>query len=196
MDNGFTFDGRHTDDLGVAFIASKWPGSAAVTANKASVPGRDGSIRYPGETFREKAFEGTLYILDPDDETMSYTRMMERVDEIIPWLQPGGRKRLALDATPERFFMAEIEHAIDFTTDEWENGAASLTFMLQPFSYAEQADTVSYMLAANIEQSKTLTLRGNRPAPIIATFTASAAVSWVQLVIGTKELRFDGLSLA
>lgn len=195
MDNGFTFDGRHTGEFGVAFIASKWPGSAAVTVNEASVSGRDGTIRYPGETFGEKTLEGTLYILDPDDETMSYTRMMERADEIVPWLQPGGRRRLTLDAMPERFYMAEIKHAIEFTTDEWENGAASLKFTLQPFSYANYADTAACTLAANTEQQITLALRGNRPAPLMATFAASEQISWVQLTIGPKVLRFEGLSL-
>ncbi len=196
MDGGFRFDGRHVSELGAVFLASKWPSSSAVTVNDASVPGRDGTIRYPGETYGEKALEGKLYLLDPNDELMSYTQMMRRADDVAEWLQPGGRKRLALDATPDRFYMAEIKHALEFTTDEWENGAASLKFTLQPFSYAEYTDGLYYTLAANAEQMQTLSLRGNRPAPLMATITAAAAISWVQLTIGAKVLRLAGMSLA
>ena len=196
MDGGISFNGRHISELGAVFLISKWPSSAAVTINDASVPGRDGTIRYAGQTFAEKTLDGKLYLLDPDDALMSYTQMMQRADDVTEWLQPGGRKRLVLDATPDRFYMAEVEHALEFTTDEWENGAASVKFTLQPFSYSEITDAISYTLAANVEQAKTLTLRGNRPAPVMVTITAAAAISWVQLTVGAKVLRLEGMSLA
>ena len=83
MDNGFTFAGRHNSELGTAFLVTKWPGSAPMTINDVTISGRDGTIRYPGQTFGTKPFEGNLYILDPDNELMSNTRMMERVREIV-----------------------------------------------------------------------------------------------------------------
>jgi phage-related protein len=195
MDNGFTFSGRHVSELGAAFIPSKWPGSAPVTINDATVPGRDGTIRYPGQTYGVKIFEGTLYILDPDDELMSYARMMERVSEISAWLQPGGQQRLTLDAAPEQFYMAEITHALEVTTGNWENGAITLKFTLQPFAYANHDNTISFSLAADTEQSKTLGLPGNRPAPVKATVTAAAAMTWLQIATGEKLIRLEGMAL-
>lgn len=195
-DYGFTFNGRHCDEFGTAYIVSKWPGAAPVTPNTASVSGRDGTIRYDGQTYEEKSTSGTIYILDENDELMSYTDMMSRADEIVAWLQPGGRKQLILDAIPERFYMAEILHEIQFETDEWENGAASLAFTLQPFSYAINPDTVAYTLAAGVAQAKTLALPGDMPAPVTATITAAAAVTWVQVAIGGAVMRLEGMSLA
>ena len=68
----FSFDGIHISDFGAVFLPSKWPGAAKITANEAAVPGRHGTIRYPGETYGEKALEGKLYLIDPDDELMTY----------------------------------------------------------------------------------------------------------------------------
>ncbi len=195
MDNGFTFGGHHNSELGTAFLATKWPGAAPITINNTAIPGRDGTIRYPGQTFDTKPFEGTLYILDPDDEVMSNTRMMARVREISAWLQPGGQQRLTLDAQPDCFYMAEITHGLDFETDDWENGAAQLKFTLQPFAYSLHRSTLAYTLAAGVAQSKTYTLPGNRPAPIRAQITAKAAVTWVQIAIGSKLIRLQGMSL-
>lgn len=196
MDNGFTFAGRHNSELGTAFIASKWPGAAPMTINETTIPGRDGTIRYPGQTFGTKTFEGTLYILDPDDETMSYTRMMERVREIVAWLQHGGQQQLILDAEPDVFYMAEILQSIDFTTGEWENGSAALKFVLQPFAYACHDTSLEYTLAANVEQTKTLTLPGNLPAPMKVLITVQAAMTWVQITNGNALIRLQDMALA
>lgn len=195
MDNGFTFAGRHNSELGTAFLATRWPGSAPMTINDVTVSGRDGTIRYPGQTFGTKPFEGNLYILDPDDELMSNTRMMERVREIVAWLQPGGQQRLVLDAEPDVFYMAEITQSIDFTTDEWENGATALHFVLQPFAYANHETGVEYTLEANVPQTKTLTLSGNRPAPVKALITAQAAMTWVQIAIDSALIRLENMAL-
>jgi len=195
MDNGFTFAGRHNSELGTAFLVTKWPGSAPMTINDVTISGRDGTIRYPGQTFGTKPFEGNLYILDPDNELMSNTRMMERVREIVAWLQPGGQQQLVLDAEPDVFYMAEIVQSIDFVTTEWENGSTQLKFVLQPFAYALHDTSVQYTLAANVEQTKTLTLPGNRPAPMKARVTAQAAITWVQIAIGSKLIRLHNMAL-
>lgn len=197
MDNGFTFGGIHNSELGTAFLATKWPGSAPLTVNEATIPGRDGTIRLPGQTYGTKTLEGTLYILDPNDELMTNTQMMERISEIMPWLQPGGRQRLILDAEPDRLYLAEIVHGISFTTDDWENGAADLTFVLQPFAYARDERTVQLSVTApNGMQAKTLTVPGNREAPLQAQITALASMTWVQLSTDmVHRLRLENLTL-
>lgn len=195
MDNGFTFAGRHNSELGTAFLVTKWPGSPPMTINDTTVSGRDGTIRYPGQTFGTKPFEGNLYILDPDDELLSDTRMMERVREIVAWLQHGGQQKLILDAEPDVFYMAEIVQSIDFTTSEWENGSTALRFVLQPFAYSNHETSVQYTLAANVSQTKMLMLSGNRPAPIKALITVQAAMTWIQIVIGSALIRLQNMAL-
>ena len=177
----FSFDGIHLSDFGAVFLPSKWPGAAKITANEAAVPGRHGTIRYPGETYGEKALEGKLYLIDPDDGLMTYAQTLERADEVVAWLRPGGRRRLTLDAMPDRFYMAEITGELSVTTDDWDNGCMALKFTLQPFSYAAHESAVSFVLAANAGQTKTLYVPGNMPAPLLLTLTAREAVGMVQV---------------
>ena len=191
----FSFDGIHISDFGAVFLPSKWPGAAKITVNEAAVPGRHGTIRYPGETYGEKALEGKLYLIDPDDELMTYAQTLERADEVVAWLRPGGRRRLTLDAMPDRFYMAEITGELSVTTDDWDNGCMALKFTLQPFSYAAHESAVSFVLAANASQSKTLYVPGNMPAPLLLTLTARAAVSTAQVTASGKTLKLSGLGL-
>ena len=108
----FKFGGVHCDAHRAAFIADSWPAAAEPTINKYEIPGRHGTIRYTGTWYREQELTGRLYLLAEDDEPILYREMLQRKAEIAAWLQPGGRRQLIMDAAPDRFYMAEIEHAL------------------------------------------------------------------------------------
>lgn len=191
----FSFDGHHISEYGATYLISRWPGAAGAAANTAAIGGRHGTLRYPGETYAEKRLTGKLYLLDAQDELLTYAQMIQRIEEIAGWLKPGGRRRLMLDAAPERFYMAEVLDEIAFTTDDWPNGCAEVTFVLQPFAYDEQESAASFTLAANAAQVKTIAVPGNMPAPLLMRLTATEAVNAAELSEGGRTLRLEGLGL-
>jgi predicted phage tail component-like protein len=197
MDNtGFTFAGRHVSQFDAAFLATKWPMAAAATLNKATVPGRHGSLRYPGGTLGEKSLEGILHWTDPDNALITYEEMMDRAYHISAWLQTGKREPLILDAAPDKYYLADVETELPLSTSQWANGACNLKFVLQPFAYALRKVTAQVALAANTAQNIAMHLTGTADAPIGAIVTASAALNWVELAIGGQVLRLENLGMA
>ena len=156
----FTFAGRHIREFGAAFLPERWPGAAATSANDASVSGRDGTLRYPGQTYGEKTFTGRLYLLSPDGEPLSYASMLARAEAVCGWLKNAGRAPLVLDATPERVYMAEVKAALFFSTEEWPSGSAAVTFTLQPFAYAGSESFETLRLSAGQKGSASLYVPG------------------------------------
>lgn len=192
----FTFAGRHIREFGAAFLPERWPGAAATSANDASVSGRDGTLRYPGQTYGEKTFTGRLYLLSPDGEPLSYASMLARAEAVCGWLKNAGRAPLVLDATPERVYMAEVKAALFFSTEEWPSGSAAVTFTLQPFAYAGSESFETLRLSAGQKRSASLYVPGNRPAPLLLTLEAGGPLTSFTLAGTGQLLCFEGLSLA
>lgn len=195
LECGFTFAGRHVSEFDAAFMVTKLPMAAAPDINKTSIAGRNGSLRYPGKTYGEKTLEGTLYLQDADDELISDTELLERISVISAWLQTDGREQLALDAQPERFYLAEVESEVTASTDKWENGACAVKFTLQPFAYHCQTSATKATLLAGVPQEIPLSVPGTVPAPIMATIEATEALDWVDLSCNGKLLRLENLGM-
>ena len=191
----FTFGGVHCDAHNAAFIADSWPVAAEPEINKYEIPGRHGTIRFPGTWLKEQLLEGRLYLLSETGEPITYHEMLLRKTEISTWLRPGGRKQLIMDAANDRFYMAEIEHALIIYTDDWGNGRIDIAFTCQPFTYAIREDTADATLDGASAQNAALTVRGNQPAPIAMRLVAGAALTWVQLTLGGDTLRLENMSL-
>lgn len=192
----FTFAGHHIREFGAAFLPERWPGAAATTVNDASVSGRDGTLRYPGQTFGEKTFTGRLYLLSPDGGPLSYASMLARAEAVCGWLKNAGRAPLVLDATPERVYMAEVKAALFFSTEDWPSGCAEVAFTLQPFAYARSETLESLVLSANEGKTASLWVPGNLPAPLLLTLEARGPLSALSVRCAGKALCFEGLGLA
>lgn len=191
----FTFHGHHIREFGAVFLPERWPGAAATAINDASVSGRHGTLRYPGETFGERTLSGRLYLISPDDEPLSYAAMLARAEALCGWLKTGGRGPLILDAAPERLYMAEVKGAISFTTEEWPSGCAEVAFTLQPFAYALRDSLTTVILSPGQAQSVSLYVPGNQPAPLLLTLTASGPLSALRVEADGQVLAFEGLGL-
>ncbi len=192
----FSFGGVHCSEHNAVFIVDQWPVAAAPIINKYQIPGRHGTLRYPGMTFEEQTLEGRLYLLADDGEPITYADMLRRKTLLSTWLQADSRQQLIMDAAPDRFYMAEIEHALTITTDEWGNGCLSLAFTLQPFTYSLFPDPASATLDGASAKELTLVVKGNQPAPVAMELTASAALTWVELTLGDDTVRLENMSLA
>lgn len=196
MRQEFTFNGTHCDAYNVAFVADHWPMAAKPTVNKIAVSGQHGTIRFRGRSYGEAVLSGTLYLLDPDNEVISYSEMLRRTADIAAWLCPEGRKRLVLDAMPDRFYMAEVEDELTVATADWGNGSIPITFTLQPFAYATVEDRESAGLTAQVDQQIDLFVSGNQSAPVGAELTASSSITNIMLLLHGQMLGFAGLSLS
>lgn len=191
----FTFGGIHCDAHNAAFIVDKWPVAAKPTINKYDIPGRHGTVRFPGTWMQEQTLEGRLYLLTSDGEPITYQELHRRKTEISAWLQPGGRKPLVMDAAPDRYYMAEIEQELAIATDDWGNGRIDIVFTVQPFCYSLILDTAAVTLNGISAQETTLHVRGNRAAPIGMKLTAAATLTWATLTLNGETLRLEGMSL-
>lgn len=191
----FSYGGVHCETHNAVFIVDQWPVAATPVINKYKIPGRHGSIRYPGKTFEEQTLEGRLYLLTNDEEPMTFSDMLLRKTALSVWLHADSRMQLIMDAAPDRFYMAEIEHKLTIITDDWGNGRLDIAFTLQPYSYSVEEDTAAATLDGVNAQNITLTVHGNQPAPIAMELTASASLTWVELTLGGDTLRLENMTL-
>lgn len=196
MRQEFSFGGVHCDEHNAVFIAEGWPVAAPATPNKLALSGVHGTLRYKGKTYGEKLFSGTMYLLDPDDEIITYNEMLSRTTELARWLCADGRHPLVLDAMPDRYYLGEVEDEVTVQADEWGNGSLPLSFVLQPFTYALVESRATNTLAASTAKALTLHLPGNRPAPVGLTLTATGtSLAQVELTLGDRYMKLAGLGL-
>lgn len=194
LPDGFWFRGRHSSELGAAFLVDQWPAAPAASINKYQIGGRHGTVRYPGAWYQERALSGTLYRLEGG--AMDDGAMLRWAAEVAAWLQAGERGRLALDAAPDRFYLAEIEGELHAYTTGWGLGAMDLEWVLQPFAYAAQPSVAAVTLSANAPAAAALRLPGTQEAPVEMEIAASGAVTRVEIQSGGKAMALEGFALA
>lgn len=174
----FSFAGRHCDDFGVCFLPSSWPFLPEQTVPRLAVPGRHGTLRYPGRTLGERRLSGTLYLLDERGEIspIPTAEALRRASALAQWLLgTDGRAPLILDALDDRYYVAEPDAAESALTDEkWENGCAALTFLCQPFAHSLREESARLSCAANQAAKTALSVPGNAPSPLAFDVTCSS----------------------
>lgn len=197
----FSFAGRHCDDFGVCFLPSAWPFVPEQTVPQLTVPGRHGTLRYPGRTLGVRRFAGTLYLLDERGDTapIPLAETLRRASALSNWLiGQDGRAPLILDALDDRYYVAELDAAESALTDEgWENGCAELTFLCQPFAHARREENARLSCAANQAAKTALSVPGNVQTPLAFSVTSDGGtVSALTVEAPNTRFTFSGLGLA
>lgn len=197
----FSFDGRHCDEFGVAFLPAQYPFVPAQTIPGMTLDNRHGSLRWPGRTFRPKYYKGTMYLLNSagDVDAIPTGEMLRRASEIAAWLcGRDGRGKLILDALDDRYYVAELESEAALKDNDWASGAAQIAFICQPFARSVQERTVTLKTAANVAQGVTLSIDGNHETLLAFSVTndSGAAVNTVTIEAPATRFCFEGLALA
>lgn len=193
----FSFCGRHCEELGVAFLPTQYPFVPAQTVPALSVSGRHGTLRYPGRTFRPRAFKGTLYLLGEDDEPITTAQMLRRASDVAAWLcGRDGRGELILDALPDRCYIAEVDTEALLRDSDWANGAAAVCFTCQPFARSLREVSVTLSTEANAARSARISPGGNFATPLAFDVKNASSAVMDTAAIETDAARFDFVSLA
>ena len=195
----FSFNGKHCDDFGVAFLPSAYPLVPAQNIPQTSISGRHGTLRWPGRTFSSKTLKGKLYFLNTsgDDAPISTDELLERAGDVAAWLcGTDGRGKLILDALPDRYFIAEVSTEAALTDENWNSGEATITFTCQPFAYAVREDRATFQTSSNAAKSAALSVRGNAETMLAFRVTcASGTMNTVTVETPTCRFNFAALGM-
>jgi len=176
MGYGFSFNGRHCSEFGLA-VKSK-NRQLLPTSNDiyVDIPGRHGSFHFPGELQDrvielECAFVGT-----------SRENLREKARQIAAWLYTKEKAVLSFDDEPGKYYYAKLDGAINLE-QLFVLATFTLTFRCEPLAYGAEAQ------ADFVSDQATITNPGTFEAlPIFnATFTAIAS-EW-KVTLGTKYVR-------
>lgn len=194
----FSFQGRHCEELGVAFVPTQYPFVPAQTIPTLTVSGRHGTLRYPGRTFKPRYLKGTLYWLGADGEPVTQHEMLSRASDIALWLcGQDGRGELVLDAMPDRYFVAEVDAETVLRDVDWANGSAAVSFTCQPFARSVRKDSVTMVAQAGTTQSASLSVSGNVQTPLAfrVTNTDGDTMDTLQITAPDTAFFFSTLGL-
>ena len=195
----FSFDGKHCEDMNVAFLPSQYPFIAGQNVPSLTVAGRHGSLRYPGRTFKPKYYKGTLYWMNDDGgcDPITTKDMLQRATDIAAWLcGKDGRGQLILDALDDRYYIAELAEESALSDVDWMSGQAAITFTCQPFARAMKESSATIETAAQPAKNAALTLVGNMETLLAFSVTNTSSSTMNTLLIEAPDTTFEFESLA
>lgn len=197
----FSFDGKHCEDMNVAFLPSQYPFIAGQNVPSLTVAGRHGSLRYPGRTFKPKTYKGTLYWLNDDGSCDPITTkdMLSRASEITAWLcGKDGRGQLILDALDDRYYIAELAEESALTDVDWMSGQAVISFICQPFARSIYENTLTLNVDTMSAESMTFSVSGNYETPLAfsVTNTSDSTMNTLRIEVQDTAFEFESLALA
>ncbi|MEN6391079.1 MAG: distal tail protein Dit [Syntrophomonas sp.] len=170
--SGLTFNGVHsaTFGLGVRVYRPLLPGTSD---NYVDIPGRAGSILYPGKP------KDRLIPVEFGFMPGSRALFRSRVWEISAWLGTEERKILIIDDEPDKIYIAKPEGQVDLE-QAFLLGKFTVVFRAEPYTYGSEQNQAFVNDAAAITNSGTV----ETPPRLSVIFTAAAAEWKAALVTG------------
>lgn len=196
----FSFCGKHCEEMDVSFIPTQFPFVPAQVIPSLTVPGRHGSLRWPGRTFAPRTLKGTLYLLHTqgDDEPITTEEMLRRCSALVLWLcGQDGRGELILDALPDRYYLAEVDTEAVLKDTDWANGEAAISFTCQPFARSVREDTARADTEAETDKTITISASGNYETPLAFCVknTSGSVMNTAMMKTSDARFEFEGLAL-
>ena len=194
----FSFDGRHCEEFGVAFMPEGYPFVPGQDVPEMRVAGRHGTLRWRGRTYRPRVLRGTMYLLDGEDEgPIAAGEMLRRASDVAAWLcGRDGRGKLILDAMPDRYFIAEVSGEAALDDREWAHGCARVAFVCQPFARSVMPGAAAGSAAAGKKAVLRLAVDGNVDTVRGFEVTGSGALGTVEVAANGTRMAFSGLGMA
>ncbi|NNV07493.1 phage tail family protein [Geobacillus sp. MMMUD3] len=178
MAKGFSFNGKHTREMSILVTDLKIPLVSNMKDTYESVPGRDGSILFPG-WLDDKRMECTLGIRCTRSERIAKLR------EVARWLYTKERKQLIFDDSPDVYYMAKVLGQVDV---EHLQGISlvKVAFQAEPFAYSVNKTSVSKQVTASDKQ---VTLVNNGTYDVFPLIKVSNAnTNSLSLTVGGDKL--------
>ncbi len=195
MDNGFTFDGKHSlADWGVIAIKDQKRTIAAPgEVLSYEVGGLAGTMAF-GDEQRLREYNVTVRLYAAR-ELGSETAATQLWRQLTGWLTVGRRK-LIWDSEPDKYVMAECTELVGDPSG-WIEEGLKVTFKVQPYLRSIRPDRLQMVIADGDWHDGTMYVNSGLPAPVElrVTNTGSVAITSVHAVVGSGGVRLDGLDL-
>lgn len=192
-ETGFTFNGIHSRrDMGLLYAEKDGHRMApTIDRNTYEISGVSGTLLLDGERWRPFTFEGTLY---PAEERKTQTEAQRLLRAVVEWLTVPGRKRLAFDYEPDKFYLAEVDGELSWSLKNWFGGEIAVKFRAQPFAYSLVPDVVAKTLTQEEDELRLFVDTG-RPAPLTLVISNTGTATITGVEIG-EDIQLSGLTLA
>ena len=176
MGYGFSFNGHHCSEFGLAVKNRNRQLLPAVNDRYLEIPGRHGSYHFPGE-LQDRVIELECAFMGASRENLR-----EKAREIAAWFYTKEKAVLSFDDEPGKYYYAKLDGAID--TEQLSVLATfSLVFRCEPLAYGEDEEVFFEGNTALVNNQGTF-----EALPVFsATFTSTAS-EW-KVSLGTKYIR-------
>ncbi len=164
MKYGFSFDGRHSNDFGIVMKSESRPIIPSVDDRHITVPGRSGSILFPG------ALQDIEHTIKCAHIESSLEALREKSLRLADWLCTKERAILSFDDIPGKYYRGKVVGVVDpeqlATAQQFE-----LTFRCEPHVYGAE------MQKNFTDDAVTVYNQGTAETPpcFVATFSAAAS---------------------
>ncbi len=174
---GITFNGVHSSVFGLGAKVNRplLPGN---NDNYIDIPGRAGSILYPGKP-KDRPTPVEFGFMPGSRELFR-----SKVWEISSWLNTEERKILIIDDEPGKYYIGKVENQVDLE-QAFLLGKFSLTFRCEPFAYGAEVASNFAEDAISIDYPGTYAT-----APIFEAEFTAATDTW-RATKGTDYIRID-----
>ena len=163
FDGGFTFAGRHSSEFGLVFYNVNRTWRPEKNANEFEIPGRDGTVRFEGESYKKRAVVGRVEFYNEDISREAWRQNARRIAQ---WL--SGRGLLTFDDEPDKSYDAEVIGQVDEDMIG-SAGMSNITFSCQPFAMSPYITEVG-VVTTNAGVMP-VTIGGTQETPCVITIT-------------------------
>lgn len=139
---GFVFNGTTSQSMKIKARLTHWQASPALRNSFITIPGKAGVTDF-GSSIAEKIIILRCNVYPQ----RNFTALVHLLDDMAEWLSPEhGVRQLVLDDVPDRYFLAQLNEAVDCERLILSAGAFDLKFICpDPHAYAlaDEAFTVT-----------------------------------------------------
>jgi len=149
MAYGFSYNGKHSDTFGIIMHSKNRVMFPARNDKYEEIPGRDGSILFPG------AFADRFIELECGLAKKSLSELRKTLRQIAAWLSTSGKAQLIFDDEPDLYYLGRIANQIDLEQTmalgrfTFQFRCAPLAFSVGGYEIEEWLTTVHTMQVNN-----------------------------------------------
>ncbi|MEA4928599.1 MAG: hypothetical protein VB104_07980 [Candidatus Limiplasma sp.] len=190
----FTFAGSHCyRDYGCWAIWSKKPMAPKAKRDSYAIGGRSGTVLLTGTpVYDEMQWQCQLAFRKPPRSEQQAQRQWRAV---CAWLR-AGRAELTLDSEPGRYWLAQVDAPIDWGNDAWDEGQLTVTFTVQPYSFARDESSSSAVFAAAGSLPLLIPSVERVPVQVLLRNLGTALLTDITIALGDAAVALEGIDLA
>lgn len=180
MSLGFTFNNKHSDEMGIIMQSADRTILPVKRKSKYEIPGKDGAYFDGNSNYEERNIRVQIHI---SGKERTIEALRQRIREIAKWLS-ADEALLIFDDEPDKAYTASIDTGLSLEQLRvW--GQCELIFSCQPFAESVQYLTDTKDITEN-NDSLTVQVNGTQDTPCIITVKNTGTVNITGITIRRK----------